>query len=184
MPSLSTTVYQWILKVKSLLLHRTNLICKSLLTLLVFLSLQYLSNLKTLRKRLRHFYITGVSSLDLLCILSLLVDQNILTQIWHIFVHSWVFDPLLEHNFISNKDNTCKPQNCPQLLEHFITTKLIYPFVYKTLSKLIPQWFLAVMLQFYSIVHASTLKKFNSQAYITKTYKESKTPIWYIRIKT
>ena len=28
------------------------------------------------------------------------------------------------------------------------------------------------MLQFYSIVHAYTLKKLNSQAYITKTYHE------------
>ena len=44
------------------------------------------------------FYITGLSNLDLLYILSLIVDQKLLTQIWHIFEHSWVFDTLLEHH--------------------------------------------------------------------------------------
>ena len=48
---------------------------------------------------------------------------------------------------------------------------------YKSLSKPIPQWFLAVetaMLQIYSTVHCYTQKKLNSYAYITKTYHEGK----------
>ena len=48
---------------------------------------------------------------------------------------------------------------------------------YKTLSKPIPHWFLAVetaMLQIYSTVYENTLRKINSHAYITKTYHEGK----------
>ena len=51
------------------------------------------------------------------------------------------------------------------------------PFFYKTLSKPIPQWFLAVetaMSQTYSTVFYHTLKILNSHAYITKTYHEGK----------
>ena len=40
---------------------------------------------------------TGLSNLVHLYTLSLIVDQNILTLIWHIFVHLWVLDTLLEH---------------------------------------------------------------------------------------
>ena len=94
-----SSVYQWILKdLSPLKVPKANLIYTSLLTLFVISSLQYQANLKTLRQRLRQFYITGLSSLDLLYILSLIVDQNILPQIWHIFVHSCVFDTLLEHH--------------------------------------------------------------------------------------
>ena len=55
-----------------------------------------------------------------------------------------------------------------QILTHFLN---------KTLSKPIPQWFLAVetaMLQIYSTVYENTLRKINSHAYITKTYHEGK----------
>ena len=48
---------------------------------------------------------------------------------------------------------------------------------YRTLSKPIPHWFLAVetaMLQIYSIVYENILRKINSHAYITKTYHEGK----------
>ena len=48
---------------------------------------------------------------------------------------------------------------------------------YRTLSKPIPQWFLAIetaILQIYSTVHENTLRKINSHAYITKTYHEGK----------
>ena len=51
------------------------------------------------------------------------------------------------------------------------------PFFLKTFSKPLPRWFLAVqtaMLQIYYIVFDYTLKKNNSQAYITKTYHEGK----------
>ena len=65
-------------------------------------------------------------------------------------------------NFDRNKNNTCISQNCSQLpeLPHYDKTDL-NPFFYTTLSKPIPQMFLAVetaMLQIYSIVHAYTLK--------------------------
>ena len=69
----------------------------SLLTLLVTLSLQYLLNLTKLKLQLKHFYITGLSNLAHPYILSMIVDQNILTPIWHTFVHLWVLDTLLEH---------------------------------------------------------------------------------------
>ena len=69
-------------------------------------------------------------------------------------------------------------QFCSQLPEHSHYNKTDpNPFFYKTLSKPIAQQFLAVetaMLQNYSIVHNYTLKKVNSQAYITKTYYEGK----------
>ena len=51
------------------------------------------------------------------------------------------------------------------------------PFFNKTISKPIPQWFLAVqtaMLQIYTIVHNYTLKEINSQAFKTKTYHGGK----------
>ena len=51
------------------------------------------------------------------------------------------------------------------------------PFFYRTPSKPIPQWFLAVetaMLQIYSTVNENTLRKINSHAYIRKTYHEGK----------
>ena len=50
-------------------------------------------------------------------------------------------------------------------------------FFNKTLSKSIPQWFLAVktaMLQIYSTVYENTLRKISSHAYNTKTYHEGK----------
>ena len=77
-----------------------------------------------------------------------------------------------------NKNNTCISQYCSQLPEHSHYDKTdLNPFVYKTLSKPTPKWFLVVitaMLQIYSIVYNYTLAKINSQAYITKTYHEGK----------
>ena len=68
----------------------------------------------------------------------------------------------------------------PQLPEHSHYDKTDRnPFFYKTLSKPVPQWFLAVetaKLQIYSVVHYYTLKKIISQAYTTKTYHEGKPP--------
>ena len=58
-----------------------------------------------------------------------------------------------------------------------MTKQILIVFFYKTLSKPIPQWFLAVetaMLQIYSTVYENTLQKINSHAYITKTYHEGK----------
>ena len=81
-------------------------------------------------------------------------------------------------NLNRNKHNTCISQYCSQLPEHSHYDKTdLNQFFYKTLSKHIPQWFLAAetaMLQIYSIVHNYTLKKLNPQAYITKTYHEGK----------
>ena len=74
---LSTIVSQWTPKVVSFLLHRKNRMYTFSLTLLVTLSLQYLSNLTMLKQQLRHFYITGLSNLVNQFILSLIVDQNI-----------------------------------------------------------------------------------------------------------
>ena len=73
---------------------------------------------------------------------------------------------------------TCISRYCAQLPEHSHFDKTdLNPFFYKTLSKPIPQWFLAVetaMLQIYSTVYENTLRKINSHAYITKTYHEGK----------
>ena len=81
-------------------------------------------------------------------------------------------------NLNRNKHNTCISQYCSQLPEHSQYDKTdLNPIFYKTFSKSIPQWFLAAetaMLQTYTIVHNYTLKKLNSQAYITKTYQEGK----------
>ena len=81
-------------------------------------------------------------------------------------------------NLNRDKHKTCRSQFCSHLPEHSHYDKThLNPFFNKTLSKPIPQWFLAVeiaMLQIYSIVYNYTLKKLNSQAYITKTYHEGK----------
>ena len=65
--------------------------------LIVNLSYQSLLNQTMLKRQLKPFYITGLSNLVHLYTLSLIVDQNIFTLIWHIFVHLWVLDTLLEH---------------------------------------------------------------------------------------
>ena len=82
----------------------------------------------------------------------------------------------MNHN--RNKHNTCISQYCSQLPEHSHYDKTdLNPFFNRTLSKPILQLFLAAetaLLQIYSIVHNYTLKKLNSQAYITKTYHEDK----------
>ena len=73
---------------------------------------------------------------------------------------------------------TCISRYCSQLPEHSHYDKTeLNPFVYRTLSKPIPQWFFAVetaMLQMYSTVYDNTLQKINSHAYITKTYHDGK----------
>ena len=81
-------------------------------------------------------------------------------------------------NLNRDSSKTCISQYCSQLPEHSHYDKTdLNPFVYKILSKPVPQWFLAVetaMLQIYSTVNYHTLKKVNSHAYITKTYHEGK----------
>ena len=72
-----------------------------------------------------------------------------------------------------NRDTykTCISRYCSQLPEHSHYDKSdLNPLFYRTLSKPIPQWFLAVetaMLQIYSTVYENTLRKINSHAYIT-----------------
>ena len=81
-------------------------------------------------------------------------------------------------NLNRNSSKTCISQYCSQLPEHSHYDKTdVNPLFFKTLSKPIPQWFLAVetaMLQIYCTVYYYTLKKLNSHAYITKTYHEGK----------
>ena len=81
-------------------------------------------------------------------------------------------------NLNRNTSKTCISRYCSQLPEHSHYDKSdLNPFFYKTLSKPIPQWFLAVetaMFQIYSTVYENTLRKINSHAYITKTYHEGK----------
>ena len=101
-----------------------------------------------------------------------------------IFPHEIVFHtrpriPLtFDLNFNRDPSKTCTSRYCSQLPEHFHYDKSdLNPFFYKTLSKPIPQWFLAVeiaMLQIYSTVYENTLRKVNSHAYIVKTYHEGK----------
>ena len=81
-------------------------------------------------------------------------------------------------NFSRDTSKTCISRYCSQLPEHSHYNKSdLNPIFYRTLSKPIPQWFLAVetaMLQIYSTVYENTLRKINSHAYITKTYHEGK----------
>ena len=80
-------------------------------------------------------------------------------------------------NLNPNTSKRCNSKYCSQLPEnsHYDKTDLNL-FFYRTLSKPIPQWFLAVetaMLQIYSTGYENT-QKINSKAYITKTYHEGK----------
>ena len=81
-------------------------------------------------------------------------------------------------NLNRDTSKTCFSRNCSQFPKHSQYDKSdLNPFFDKTLSKPIPHWFLAVetaMLQIYSTVYENTLRKFNSHAYITKTYHEGK----------
>ena len=81
-------------------------------------------------------------------------------------------------NFTRDTSKSGISRYCSQLPEHSYYDKSdLNPFFYRTLSKPIPQWFLAVetaMLQIYSTVYENTLRKINSHAYITKTYYEGK----------
>ena len=81
-------------------------------------------------------------------------------------------------NLNRDTSKTCISRYCSQLPEHSHYDKSdLNPFFYKTLSKPIPHWFLAVetaMLQYYSTVYENTLRKINSHAYFTKTYHEGK----------
>ena len=74
-------------------------------------------------------------------------------------------------NLNRDTSKTCISRYCSQLPEYSHYDKLDFnPFFYKTLSKLIPQWFLAVetaMLQIYSTVYENILRKVNSHAYTT-----------------
>ena len=82
----------------------------------------------------------------------------------------------LNPNRITSK--LCIFKYCSQLPKNSDYDKTdLNAFFYRTLSKPIPQWFLAVetsMLQIYSTVYENTLKKINSLAYITKTDDEGK----------
>ena len=81
-------------------------------------------------------------------------------------------------NLTRDTSKTCISRYCSQLPEHSLYDKSdLNPFFYRTLSKPIPQWFLAVetaILQIYSTVYENTLRKINSHAYITETYHEGK----------
>ena len=81
-------------------------------------------------------------------------------------------------NLNRDTSKTCISRYCSQLPAHSHYDKSdLNPFFYKTLSKPIPHWFLAVetaMLQIYSTVYENTLRKINSLAYFTKTYHEGK----------
>ena len=81
-------------------------------------------------------------------------------------------------NLTRDTSKTCISRYCSQLPEHSHYDKSdLNPFFHRTLSKPIPQWFLAVeiaMLQIYSTVYEHTLRKINSHACITKTYHEGK----------
>ena len=81
-------------------------------------------------------------------------------------------------NLNRDTSKTCISRYCSPLPEHSHYDKTdLNPFFYRPLSKPIPQWFLAVataMLQIYSTVYESTLRKINSHSYITKTYHDGK----------
>ena len=91
------------------------------------------------------------------------------TPKWTFQVHTYAYNSQIHTrpriplsfglNFNRNTSKTCMSQYCSQLPEHSHYDKTdLNPFFYKTLSKSIPQWFLAVetaMLQTYSTVHGN-----------------------------
>ena len=81
-------------------------------------------------------------------------------------------------NLNRKKTNTCISDYCSQLPEHSHYDKTVLnPFFHKTLSKPLPQKFLAAetaMSQIYSLEIDFILKRITTQAYITKTYPLSR----------
>ena len=81
-------------------------------------------------------------------------------------------------NLTRDTSEICISRYCSPLPEHSHYDKTdLNPFFYRTLSKPIPQGFLAIetaMLQIYSTVYENTLRKINSHAYITQTYHDGK----------
>ena len=75
-------------------------------------------------------------------------------------------------NLNRNTSKTCISKYCSQLPEHFHYDKTdLNPFFYRTLSKPIPQGFLAVettMLQIYSTVYENILKKITNMHILRK----------------
>ena len=77
---------------------------------------------------------------------------------------------LLTFDLNLNRDTfkTCISNFCSHLPKHSQYDKTdLKPFVYKTLSKPIPHWFLALetaMLQIFSVIYENTLRKVNSHA--------------------
>ena len=85
---------------------------------------------------------------------------------------------LFDSNLHRNASKLFISKYCSQLPKHSQYDKTgINLFFCRTLSKPIPQWFLAVVtatLQIYSTVYENTLTKITSHAFITKTYHEGK----------
>ena len=77
-----------------------------------------------------------------------------------------------ELNLIRNTSKRCISKHCSQLPEHSHYDKTdLYPFFYRTLSKPIPQWFVAVetaLLQIFSTVYENTFKKSTQQPIVLK----------------
>ena len=95
-----------------------------------------------------------------------------------VFSHKTQNPPYLRFKLYWDSSKTCISRHCSQIPEHSHYDKTVLnPFFYRSHSKPIPQWFLAVettILQIYSTVNENTLRKINSRAYITKTYHEGK----------
>ena len=100
-----------------------------------------------------------------------LSDLNISPQ--EIVFHTRPRIPLtFDSNLNRNTPKQCNLKYCSQLPEHSHNDKTdLKPFFYRTLSKPIPHWFLAVetaMLQIYSTVYEYTPKKLNRQLILQK----------------
>ena len=105
--------------------------------------------------------------------------QNLMFHHMKLFFIQDPENPLLSIQILLEiLQKTCFSRYCSQLPEHSHYHKSdLNPFFHRTLSKPIPQWFLAVetaMLQIYTTVYEHTLRKINSHAYITKTYHKGK----------
>ena len=85
---------------------------------------------------------------------------------------------IFDLNLYRDTSKTSISRYCSQLPEHSQYDKTdLNPFFFRTFFSSIPQWFLAVetaMLQIYSTVYETTLRKINSHVYITKTYHQGK----------
>ena len=115
--------------------------------------------------------------------------QNSIFHLMKIVFHTRPRIPLtFDLNLNRDTSKTCISRYCSQLPEHSHYDKSdLNPFFYKTLSKPIPQWFLAVetaMLQIYSTVYETLYEKLTHTHILQKLTTKVNPFHWYLCFKT